>query len=565
MAAMHNLRVGLASLAAFFAVALLAPAMGRAATGDITFSGCIADAGASGCADPFQDPLNGARAVAVSPDGSSVYAASFLDNSISHFTRAANGSIGFAGCVANAGASGCADPLQDALTSASDVAVSPDGSSVYVTAATTNSISHFTRAANGSIDFAGCIADGGGAGCTNPFQDPLEGASAVAVSPDGSSVYVVSTTNNSISHFTRAANGSIDFAGCIADGGDSGCTDPFQDPLAGATDVAISPDGSSVYVTSQTDASISHFTRAANGSLSFSGCIADGGGSGCADPIQDSLSFANHVAVSPDGSSVYVTSLGDNSISHFARAANGSIGFAGCIADNGASGCADPFQDPLAAPRGVAVSPDGSSVYVASISDDSISHFTRAANGSIGFAGCVADDGASGCADPFQDPLGGASAVAVSPDGSSVYVTSGADDSISHFTRELPPPPTDPPAPTPTPTPTPTPAADTDPPGVTLSAKKVDAGKPISVTVACDEACSVVLDGTAKPKGGKPGGLDDATAQLAAGASQALKLKPSAKLKRKLRNAGKGRAAVEAVATDAAGNRGSDSENVKLK
>ncbi|MEX2105605.1 MAG: hypothetical protein WD810_01785 [Solirubrobacterales bacterium] len=40
-------------------------------------------------------------------------------------------------------------------------------------------------------------------------------------------------------------------------------------------------------------------------------------------------------------------------------------------------------------------------------------------------------------------PLGGAFGVAVSPDGRSVYVASEGSDSIAHFLRELAPPPAD--------------------------------------------------------------------------------------------------------------------------
>ena len=91
------MRAVLGSVATSIAIALLAPALAQAAPGDIAFVGCIADAGANGCADPFQDPLGGARSVAVSPDGDSVYVVSQDDDSISHFTRAANGSISPAG------------------------------------------------------------------------------------------------------------------------------------------------------------------------------------------------------------------------------------------------------------------------------------------------------------------------------------------------------------------------------------------------------------------------------------------------------------------------------------
>ncbi len=560
---MQKIRVGLGSLAAFLAVALLAPAVGQAAPGDITFSGCIADTNAAGCAVGFQDSLDYPTSVAVSPDGSSVYVTSEDDDSISHLTRAADGSLTFSGCIADTNAEGCVVPAQPALDRAYGVAVSPNGTSVYVVSLGDDSISHFNRAADGSLTFVGCDADTNAAGCDVGFQASLDGAYGVAVSPDGSSVYVASRSDDSISHFTRAAGGSLTFAGCIADTNAAGCTVGFQDSLNGAVGVAVSPDGSSVYVTSEDDDSISHLTRAADGSLTFSGCIADTNAEGCVVPAQAALADASGVAVSPDGSSVYVASSLDNSISHFTRAAGGPLTYQSCIADTNAAGCVVPAQAALSEAAGVAVSPDGSSVYVGSRSDDSVSHFTRAAGGSLTFAGCIADTNAEGCAVPAQAALNGAFGVAVSPDNSSVYLASSLEDSVSHFTRELPPPPTDPPAPTPTPTPTP--AADTDPPGVTLSARKVDAGKPLSVTVACDEACSVALDGTAKPKGGKPRGLPDASAQLAAGASQALKLKPTGKLKRKLRNAGKGMAAVEAVATDAAGNRGSDSVNVKLK
>lgn len=98
---------------------------------------------------------------------------------------------------------------------------------------------------------------------------------------------------------------------------------------------------------------------------------------GCNVPGQPALNGANDVTVSPDGVSVYVASIGDDSISQFNRAANANLSYVGCFADTSAAGCNVPAQAALAGAKGVAVSPDGGSVYVASSVADSISQFAR--------------------------------------------------------------------------------------------------------------------------------------------------------------------------------------------
>jgi DNA-binding beta-propeller fold protein YncE len=112
------------------------------------------------------------------------------------------------------------------------------------------------------------------------------------------------------------------------------------------------------------------------------------------------------IAVSPDGRSLYVTSLPDDAVAVFRRAwPSGSLG-----QDPGASGCAsstvvgctDTFA--LGGAWGVAVSPDGRNVYVAALEDDAVVVFDRApATGAItqkmGTAGCIQETGSFGCAD----------------------------------------------------------------------------------------------------------------------------------------------------------------------
>ncbi len=208
--------------------------------------------------------------------------------------------------------------------------------------------------------------------------------------------------------------------------------------LSGAGSVTVSPDGASVYVTAFTDNAVSHFGRAANGDLTFRNCVADPPAGGCTVPAQAALGGPAGVAVSPDGGSVYVISVFDRAISHFNRAANGNLTFLGCFAVGGTAGCSPPAPATLGPGVGVTVSPDGGSVYVTESMTpgrSSISHFSRAANGNLAPRGCIADTDTAGCSVAAQAALDGAGGVQVSPDGGSLYVTSTNADSISRLNR----------------------------------------------------------------------------------------------------------------------------------
>ena len=80
-------RAGTVALAVAIASLVIAAAA-LAAVGELTPAGCIDDndTGADGCAGSA-DGLDGARSVAVSPDGKSVYAASNNDDAIARFDR----------------------------------------------------------------------------------------------------------------------------------------------------------------------------------------------------------------------------------------------------------------------------------------------------------------------------------------------------------------------------------------------------------------------------------------------------------------------------------------------
>jgi DNA-binding beta-propeller fold protein YncE len=160
--------------------------------------------------------------------------------------------------------------------------------------------------------------------------------------------------------------------------------------------VAVSPDGRSVYVTNDMSDNISQY---------------DVGPGGALTPKTPATVTAgdrpSRVAISPDGRSVYVTDSGDGVV------ANDTVS----QYDVDAGGALTPKTPATVAagdfPFGVAVSPDGRSVYVTNGNSNDISQY---------------DVGPGGVLSPKTQATVAAAGLfptelAVSPDGRSVYVT----------------------------------------------------------------------------------------------------------------------------------------------
>ncbi|MGK2931691.1 MAG: lactonase family protein, partial [Solirubrobacterales bacterium] len=295
----------LGSAAVFFMITV-ATAFG--AVGDLTPQGCVDDndTGPETCA-VSGDGLGGGAQPAVSPDGRSVYGVSFVDDSIVTFDRnPTTGALTYRGCIDDndTGADDCATAV-DGLDQPRGIAISPDGTSVYVTNQIDDSIVRFDRnGTTGALTYRGCIDDNGpGEGPDNcaTATSGLNGAIEVDVSPDGSSVYVVSAGDHAIVTFNRAAGGALTPAGCIEDddtGTDAAC--PKVPALAEAAGVEVSGDGKSVYVASFGDDAVARFARATGGALTAQGCVDDDetGPDTCADSA-DGLEAAVGLTVTP--------------------------------------------------------------------------------------------------------------------------------------------------------------------------------------------------------------------------------------------------------------------------
>jgi DNA-binding beta-propeller fold protein YncE len=168
-------------------------------------AGCVHDLGTNSCANGTA--LQESDSVTVSPDGESVYVASSAgDGGVAVFDRAPKGKItqkpGASGCINADGSALCTNG--SAINGAISVAVSPDGQSVYV-ASYKGAVAIFNRAPNGTLaqkpNPKGCIRETASSACAD--GSALLGANSITVSPDGQSVYVASDASDALALFDR--------------------------------------------------------------------------------------------------------------------------------------------------------------------------------------------------------------------------------------------------------------------------------------------------------------------------------------------------------------------------
>jgi DNA-binding beta-propeller fold protein YncE len=330
------------------------------------------------------------------------------------------------------GAAGAASltPL-DALTQPArgpvrDLAFDGSGRHLYATNGNSYGAVYSSLERNASTGALGsrhtgtCITTPGlsGRSCRTPGQ--------IEVSADGRNAYVLGqyTYVSAVTTLTRSRNGAL------------APTNQFVPSLGRSVrSFALSRDGRKVYVAA--GASVVVLDRHRSGTLGrakgYENCRT--GRAGC--PAARGVVNAGGIALSADGRSLYVTSEGG--VAAFARnlrtgALRQLAGRAGCIAPDASAGCevgrAVGGSDLPAVSNGkisacrIVVSHDGSRVYAAS--NAGIAVFARSrVDGSLrqlaGNAGCVAPDAASGCT-PART-LRGVGAIAVSPDGGTLYAT----------------------------------------------------------------------------------------------------------------------------------------------
>lgn len=379
--------------------------------------------------------LDGARSLAVSPDGGHVYVASEVALALAVFAReATTGTLGLVQAdLRFLSGIGFLRPAS--------VAVSPDGQHVYLASSLLfqrGAIEVFARGAvTGALTFVEAEVDGVDA------VDGLAGAQSVTVSPDGRHIYVVSgdprqDREGAVAVFAReAVTGAISFLQVEER---VGGVDGLRTPQS----VTVSPDGKHVYVPGVDDRSrdpvVAVFEREeATGALHPLGVVREG-----LRVLAGERNLPELVTVSPDGRHAYVVINVERglappvgsavaAIAVFAReAATGLLDFVDIYHYD--AGGIEALDDGI---QSAILSADGKHLYVAE---------NRASGpGSAGDRGTLVvfmRDAQTGAL-TFVAALGGVvnvdlsdQPVALSPDGKHVYVPGGPnEDAVALFSR----------------------------------------------------------------------------------------------------------------------------------
>lgn len=348
--------------------------------------------------DEGVDGIAGAYALDHSEDGKHIYVAGNNDNALTVLSRdIETGEMTYVEKKVD-GVDGV-----NGLNKVYDVAVSPDGKNVYAVGHVDDALAVFSRdETTGELSFIEMQRDN--------FNgvNGLDGANSLVISPNGNFVFATGFWEGAIAVFKRSStDGSLDFVEMQRDGVAG------VDGLNLVTDVAISPDGKYLYATGFNDDAVAVFAISqSSGGLSFLQVLKDGING------LDGLDGTQGLAMSPDGETVYVTSLFDAAVSVFSR--NEDTGLLSYIQlMQGVEG--------LNGIRDVTVSPDGLHVYTSSTDDNTVNAYQRKPDGTLIYEISQTDglDNVNG--------LDRAQSIDVSPDGRFIYTTGTLDDAVAFF------------------------------------------------------------------------------------------------------------------------------------
>ena len=327
-----------------------------------------------------------------------------------------------------------ADPGVEGLQAPVDVVASGDGRHVYAISLPDNALTLFNRfstrglsddTAGGHIEFVEAYVEGEG------IIEGLAAPSRVLISPNGASVYVTSQDMNSLAVFDRDSDpespnfGRLSFRQVFRDGQGG------ANALLGAHGMAMDADFRHLYVAASFESAIGVFRRESDGSLTPDGEVR-GGVAGVTG-----LAGIRDLVVSRDRSQVLGVGAEANTVVVFNRNNNSASADFGRLA----------FLQSLpliGGTRPISISIPGTfdptdieHVYVVAQNSNSLHVLRRQTDPTSPGFGTVQNLFRYAHGDPGIERMRGPRAVRVSPNGKRVYVSSQLDHSVLAFDRDL--------------------------------------------------------------------------------------------------------------------------------
>lgn len=257
---------------------------------------------------------------------------------------------------------------------------------LYTTNDGSNTISGFTIGAGGALS------------ATSPATFGTNNTEWLTVSSNGQLLYASNQGNHTISGFTI--------------NGITGVLTPLGTPIAvpgtnpSPRGITITPNRQFLYVANSATNTVAGFAIGAGGVLTSTaqGTIATGG------------TLARGIAVSPNGQFIYVANSGNNTISGFIIGTGGALTSIGTVSTGAGS-----------SPEGLAISPNGAFLFAVYQGTDRVAAFAIGGGGSL-----------TPATPQPSFPTGtageGPQRVAISPNGSFLYVTNTATNEVAAFT-----------------------------------------------------------------------------------------------------------------------------------
>jgi DNA-binding beta-propeller fold protein YncE len=403
--------------------------------------------------------LSYAYQIVVSPNGEHAYSVGVKGDLVEYSRNLANGSLSVIGCFTSVALGGqeCAGENAylgvEAVGEPSAVAISPDGRSVYVTSQLNNTIAEFKVQESGLLEKIGCITrESSLAECEATGAKGLETPYGVAVSPDGENVYVTAFGEQAVGEFKRNTETGVltQLASpdeCIGDASSSCGTKTIG--LKEDIGIVADPNDKDVYVAAGAkgaEGDVAALARGAEGALEAPSneerCI--GSTSGCAPG--EHIDGVEDLAVSPDGGYLYGTSSSTNAVIELRR--SGGVALEqlaspnACVSSEALPGCQEVVG--IGGPVGVAISPGGEDLYATGQGEKSVASFARDAETGVltQLATPCVTERPSGCGAAELDErvaLNWPRRLTVSPDGTNVYVASQESHAIAELDRVLTP------------------------------------------------------------------------------------------------------------------------------